>query len=144
MIVQQKRYWNLNIYLKTLFYFIFNWSVYPLISSTKNGTSVRVRMSCPSWQWHRTWSHWFPVPTLPVAPLYSDLGFIQNSCGNKAAVNLCPALDCRQPINFLAFWGKCRGLETHQRKTKCSAMPPPDWHQLQAFYPPLVEAENSM
>ena len=37
MIVQQKRYWNLNIYLRTLFYFIFNWSVYPLISSTKSG-----------------------------------------------------------------------------------------------------------
>ena len=37
MIVQQKRYWNLNIYLRTLFYFIFNWSVYTLISSTKSG-----------------------------------------------------------------------------------------------------------
>ena len=37
MKVQQKRYWNLNIYLKTLFYFIFNLSVYPLISSTKSG-----------------------------------------------------------------------------------------------------------
>ena len=37
MIVQQKRYWYLNIYFKTLFYFKFNWSVYPLISSTKSG-----------------------------------------------------------------------------------------------------------
>ena len=37
MIVQQKRCWNLNIYLRALFYFIFNWSVYPLISSTKSG-----------------------------------------------------------------------------------------------------------
>ena len=36
MIVQQ-RYWNLNIYLKNFLYFIFNWSVYPLISSTKTG-----------------------------------------------------------------------------------------------------------
>ena len=35
--LQQKRYWNLNIYVKTLFYFIFNWSVLPLISSTKSG-----------------------------------------------------------------------------------------------------------
>ena len=37
MIVQQKRCWNLNIYLRTLFCFIFHWSVYPLISSTKSG-----------------------------------------------------------------------------------------------------------
>ena len=37
MIVQQKKYWNLNISLKTYFHFIFNWSVYPLISSTKSG-----------------------------------------------------------------------------------------------------------
>ena len=37
MIVQQKRCWNLNIYLRILFYFIFNWSVYPLISSSKSG-----------------------------------------------------------------------------------------------------------
>ena len=32
-----KKCWNLNIYLRTLFYFIFNWSVYTLISSTKSG-----------------------------------------------------------------------------------------------------------
>ena len=37
MIVQQKRYWNLNMHLKTLYYFIFNWSVCHLISSTKSG-----------------------------------------------------------------------------------------------------------
>ena len=37
MILQQKRYWNLNIYLRTLFYFIFHWSVNPLISSTRSG-----------------------------------------------------------------------------------------------------------
>ena len=47
MIIKQKRYWNLNsIYLKTWFYFIVNWSVssvYPLISSTKKGSSARVR-----------------------------------------------------------------------------------------------------
>ena len=42
MIIQQKRYWNLNIYLKT-----FDWPVYPLISSTKSGISARVRP--PTW-----------------------------------------------------------------------------------------------
>ena len=41
--------------------------------------------SCPSWQWHRTGSRWFPVRTLPVAPLWCDLGFVPNSRGNKAA-----------------------------------------------------------
>ena len=47
-------------------------------------------MSCPSWQWHRTGSRWFPVRTLLVAPLWCDLGLVPNSRGNKAAVNLCP------------------------------------------------------
>ena len=42
MKVQQKRYWNLNIYLKTLFYFIFNLSVYPQISSTKSGPQAEL------------------------------------------------------------------------------------------------------
>ena len=37
MIVPQKRCWNLKIYFRTLFYLIFNWSDYPLISSTKSG-----------------------------------------------------------------------------------------------------------
>ena len=49
-------------------------------------------MSCPSWQWHGTGSHWSPVLTLPVAPLWCDLGFVQNSSGNKAAANLRPNL----------------------------------------------------
>ena len=47
-------------------------------------------MSCPSWQWHRTGSRWSPVRTLPVAPLWCDLGFVPNSRGNKAAANLRP------------------------------------------------------
>ena len=45
-------------------------------------------MSCPSW--HRTGSSWSPVRTLPVAPLWCDLGFVPNSSGNKAAANLRP------------------------------------------------------
>ena len=45
---------------------------------------------CPNWQWHRTGSRWFPVRTLPVAPLWCDLGFVPNSRGNKAAANLRP------------------------------------------------------
>ena len=47
-------------------------------------------LSCPSWQWHRAGSCWSPVRTLQVAPLWCDLRFFQNSCGNKAAENLCP------------------------------------------------------
>ena len=47
-------------------------------------------MSCPSWQWHRNGSRWSPVRTLPVAPLWCDLGFVPNSRGNKAAANLRP------------------------------------------------------
>ena len=47
-------------------------------------------MSCPSLQWHRTGSSWSPVRTLRVAPLWCDLGFVQNSRGNKAAANLRP------------------------------------------------------
>ena len=50
--------------------------------------SSSLGMSCPSWQWHRTGSHWSPVRTLPVAPLWCDLGFVQNSRGNKAAADL--------------------------------------------------------
>ena len=49
-----------------------------------------IGMSCPSWQWHRTGSRWSPVRTLPVAPLWCDLGFVPNSSGNKAAANICP------------------------------------------------------
>ena len=47
-------------------------------------------MSCPSWQWHRTGSRWFPVRILPVAPLWCDQGFVPNRRGNKAAANLRP------------------------------------------------------
>ena len=41
-------------------------------------------------QWHRTGSRWSPFRTLPVAPLWSDLGFFPNSRGNKAAANRRP------------------------------------------------------
>ena len=62
-----------------------------LFSSCANFIESRYSgMSCPSWQWHRTGSSWSPVQTLPVAPLWCDLGFILNSSGNKAAVKLCP------------------------------------------------------
>ena len=52
--------------------------------------SLSILMSCPSWQWHRTWSSWSPVWTLQEESLCCDLGFVPNSSGNKAAVNLCP------------------------------------------------------
>ena len=54
-------------------------------------------MSCPSWQWHRAGSRWSPVRTLPVAPLWCDLGFVPNSRGNKAAANLRPITACHFP-----------------------------------------------
>ena len=44
------------------------------------------------WQWHRTGSRWSPVRTLPVEPLWCDLGFVPNSGGNKAAGNLRPMI----------------------------------------------------
>ena len=43
-------------------------------STTVIGLSDVAPMSCPSWQWHRTGYRWSPVRTLPVAPLWSDLG----------------------------------------------------------------------
>ena len=30
--------------------------------------------SCPSWQWHKTGYRWSPARTIPVAPLWCDLG----------------------------------------------------------------------
>ena len=33
-----------------------------------------IGMSCPSWQWHRAGYRWSPVRTVPVAPLWCDLG----------------------------------------------------------------------
>ena len=35
---------------------------------------VVIGMSCPSWQWHRIGYRWSSVRTLPVAPLWCDLG----------------------------------------------------------------------
>ena len=72
--------------------------------------------SCPSWQWHRAGSSWSPVQTLPVAPLWCDLGFFQNSSGNKAAANLsplntqsCPKLAkrCTLMSNWISARGRC-------------------------------------
>ena len=62
-------------------------------------------MSCPSWQWHRTGSRWFPVRTLPVAPLWCDLGFVPNSRGNKAAANLRPRENLtKSGIDTAGWW----------------------------------------
>ena len=49
-------------------------------------------MSCPSWQWHRIASRWFSDRTLPVAPLWCDLGIVPNSLGNKTAENPRPTV----------------------------------------------------
>ena len=57
-----------------------------------------IGMSChgPSWQWHRTGSRWSSVRTLPVAPLWCDLGFFPNSRGNKPAANLRPSKETQK------------------------------------------------
>ena len=69
----------------------------PIIRETvgvlkKLSADTHTGMPCPSWQWHRTGSSWFQFRTLPVAPLWCDLGFFEgpNSRGNKAAANLRP------------------------------------------------------
>ena len=72
-------------------------------------------MSCPSWQWHRTGSSWSPVRTLPVAPLWCDLGFVPNGRGNKAAANLSPmylfVLICTDLYWMYGVYGNvCTGL----------------------------------
>ena len=41
-------------------------------------------MSCRRWQWHRTGSSWSPVRTVPVAPVWGDLGFFPKGRGSKA------------------------------------------------------------
>ena len=44
---------------------------------------------------------WFPVQTLPVAPLWYDLGFVPNSRGNRAVANLRPSYFVLNPKNLL-------------------------------------------
>ena len=63
-------------------------------------SSAYLDVSCPSWQWHRTGSRWSPVRTLPVAPLWCDLGFVPNSRGNKAAAN-------PRPGSWWTYTGAC-------------------------------------
>ena len=65
-------------------------------------------MSCPGWQWHRTGSRWSPVRTLPVAPLWCDLGFFPNSRGNKAAANLRPREKLEQAKHILGLYQQIR------------------------------------
>ena len=58
-------------------------------TSTKSGPKemdIKIGMSCPSWQWHRTGYCWLPVQTLPVAPLWCDL---RNCSPTVVAINLC-------------------------------------------------------
>ena len=64
--------------------------------------AVHIGMCCPSWQWHRTESSWSPVLTLSVAPLWCGLGFLPNSCGNKAAAKLLPKI-CPNTMWFVIF-----------------------------------------
>ena len=60
---------------------------------------VQVRDVLSKLAWHRTGSSWFPVETLQVAPLWCDLGFFQNSSGNKAVVNLHPESKSSQSLS---------------------------------------------
>ena len=72
-------------------------------------------MSCPSWQWHRTGSSWSPVQTLPVAPLWCDLGFVPNSRGNKAVAYLLPTKILLLPIDI---YSQCCRLAAAAHRTK--------------------------
>ena len=76
-------------------------------------------MSFPCWNWHRTGSRWFPVRTLPVAPLWCDL--VPNSRGNKASANSsCSVISSSFPTTWLkpssqlGFRGKGR-RDRHQQ-----------------------------
>ena len=86
-------------------------------------------MSCPSWQWHRTGSRWSPVRTLPVAPLWCDLGFVPNSRGNKAAANLCPMFYNKK--NILHSTSQPSSVESRSMYTSNSS-----WWRLFKFLPP--------
>ena len=87
----QFKYYLSHLLLKIIIYCVTD---QPAITSSRlsalNFKFSVLGMSCPSWQWHRTGSCWSPVQTLPVAPLWCDLGLVQNSCGNKAVANLSP------------------------------------------------------
>ena len=80
MITQLKRYWNLDIYLKTLFYIIFNCSVYPLIYSTKTWTSARVRSATRHLSWFLLLKSLFEVP-LPVCQICTEMQLGQWAMG---------------------------------------------------------------
>ena len=89
MIMQQKRYWNLDIYLKTLFYFMFNWSVYPLISRTKSGPQPKSLLTCSVATVTAQWGHLdVQKNTLPVKTLKSD----KNQLGKVVLV--CVTSEC--------------------------------------------------
>ena len=51
---------------------------------------MKEKKGCFIYKWHRTGSSWSPVRTLPVAPVWCDLGFFPNSRSDKAAANLRP------------------------------------------------------
>ena len=58
---------------KNYFSFLFSFSKWSFLFICRF-----LHMSCPSWQWHRIGSRWPSVRTLPVAPLWCDLGFFTN------------------------------------------------------------------
>ena len=76
--------WSFHIWgIKFIWFMSFRWLLSNFSRSSWNLFQVVLGMSCPSWQWHRAVSSWFPVRTLPVAPLWCDLGFFPNSRGNR-------------------------------------------------------------
>ena len=84
---------------KTFYHATIEWS------QQQNILNMLLGMSCPSWQWHRIGYRWSPVRTLPVAPLWCDLGRCPEqswleSCGesppkNKTAVLREQGKSCR-------------------------------------------------
>ena len=74
-------------------------------------------MSCPSWQWQRTGYRWSPVRTLPVAPLWCDLG-----CRSRTVVVIKAAAKTRLNRNCGAIKNPT-SLPTTFRVQKCRAPP---------------------
>ena len=80
-------------------------------------TALKIGISCPSWQWHGTGCRRSPVRTLPVAPLWCDLGFCSRTVvvmkiNNKQLITCKIAVIdrklccCSSSIQFAQAWFK--------------------------------------
>ena len=112
---------------------------------SKNLQTENQSLSCQHWSLQVTWWisnvvfhllpswHWSPVWTLPVDPLWCDLGFVPNSSGNKAAANLRPGskllLQSIPGPRLWLVWHQLSGLRnSHGPCTKCKSLQNADSH----------------